>query len=245
MPPTQLHGRLPNGTAKPEGAGRSKAAPPDKLRLAQSPPPVRPPVRFAPPQITAPRPSQAPNQSPSWRGGNGEYDALIVRDREPQFNRGREYAGRISSQPDPPSDGPIRPSTRMINRTWNWQVGMGAAYADDLTRGYTWVGEQGSGWTTVYGGTPGFYRAGPGGAPIGDPEQGPGRVWGGPPHGYHTMYPPDGQQTQAVARSRPQMVPARVDRLSNSRIAGQNYSQWTAPQGTTRPAGASFRGRPS
>jgi len=72
---------------------------------------------------------------------------------------------------------------------------------------------------------------GPGGAPVGDPSQGPGRVFAGPPHGLHTLYPPDGQQREQRYRARPQMVAPRVDRLSNSRIAGQNYSQWTRHQG--------------
>lgn len=198
--------------------------------LAQTLPSVAPTPRFRPPAITEPQPYQAPNQSPTWRGGN-TFDQLITRDRHVFFQRGTERAGRISSQPDPPSDGPIRPTLRALNRTWNWQVGTGQAYADDLTRGYTGLGEQGSGWTTVYGGAPGFYRLGPGGTPVGDPADGPARVWAGPPHGYHTEYPPQGAQTQAVAMSRPQMKPARVDRLSNSRIAGQTYSQWTQHQG--------------
>jgi hypothetical protein len=112
-------------------------------------------------------------------------------------------------------------------------AGTGSAYADDLSRPYTGVGEQGSGWTTVYGGTPGFHRNGPGGMPVGDPNQGPARVWAGPPHGLHTQTPPDNQQTLAGYRARPQMVAPRVDRLSNSRAAGQTYSQRTVHQGQT------------
>jgi hypothetical protein len=64
---------------------------------------------------------------------------------------------------------------------------------------------------------------------------GPGRVPTGPAHGLHTLYPPDGQQTLARFRQVPAMVPARVDRLSNSRIAGQTYSERTLHQGE-RPA---------
>jgi hypothetical protein len=237
MPPTMTRGQVSTGGGTRHSQGRAKDMPipntPPAL-LAQTSPSVAPRPRFRPPQITQPQPYQAPNQSPQWRGGDNTNDGLIFRDRGPQMSRGTEYAGRISSNPDPPMDGPIRPSMRLVNRTWNWQVGTGSAYADDLTRPYTWVGEQGAGWTTIYGGTPGFYRRGPGGAPVGDPTQGPGRVWGGPPHGYHTMYPPAGQQTQATFRARPQMVPARVDRLSNSRIAGQSYSQTTIHQGATR-----------
>lgn len=198
--------------------------------LPQSPPSTARAPRFRPPQITEPYPHQGPNQTHVFIGGNTN-DQLIFRDRSGHFDTGYEIAGRVSSQPDPPSDGPVRPTFRLVNRTWNWQVGTGQAYTDDLRRPYTGLGEQGSGWTTVYGGAPGFHRQGPGGAPIGDPAAGPGRVWAGPPHGLHTLYPPDGQQTQARYRARPQMVAPRVDRLSNSRIAGQNYSQWTRQQG--------------
>lgn len=230
------HGRMPRGAgkSKPGAQGRDKGqgeSIPAGYNLAQTPPSQMPRPAFRAPQITQPQPYQAPNQSPQWRGGDNTNDGLIHRDRTVQFSRGTELAGRTSSMPDPPSDGPVRPSLRAINRTWNWQAGTGAAYADDLSRGYTWVGEQGSGWTTVYGGAPGFYRQGPGGAPVGDPAAGPARVWGGPPHGYHTFYPPAGQQTQARYRAVPQMVAPRVDRLSNSRIAGQSYSQYTQHQG--------------
>ena len=231
MAPNPLHGR--HTRVGPVDASQRRKTAPDQgvgYAMAQSPPSTAPAPRFRAPQLTQPYPYQAPNQSPQWRGGDNTNDQLIVRDRAPQFNRGTETGGR-NTYVDPPKDGPIRPSLRLVNRTWNWQVGMGTGYADDLTRPYTWVGEQGAGWTTVYGGAPGFYRQGPGGAPVGDPSMGSARVWGGPPHGFHTYYPPDGAQTQATYRARPQMVPGRVDRLSNSRIAGQNYSQWTHHQG--------------
>ena len=42
---------------------------------------------------------------------------------------------------------------RLINRTVSFQIGSDATRnQDDLTRGYTWLGEQGSGWAPVYGG---------------------------------------------------------------------------------------------
>jgi hypothetical protein len=231
-----LHGRTARTTTGLQtGAARrntpAAAAPP----MAQSPRSLMPQPRFRAPQMSPePRPNQAANQSPQWRGGDNSNDALIFRDRSPHLDTGYEIAGRISSQPDPPSDGPVRPTLRLVNRTWNWQAGTGSAYTDDLTRAYTGVGEQGSGWTTVYGGAPGFYRQGPGGTPVGDPAAGPARVFAGPPHGLHTQYPPDRQQTLTNYRARPQMVAPRVDRLSNSRIAGQNYSQWTRHQGGGR-----------
>lgn len=237
MPPTMTHGRTPHGGGQRQVSQQGQqrpATPAAVVPLGQTLPSVAPRPTFRPPQITQPQPYQAGNQSPQWREGDNTNDGLIHRDRHVFFQRGTELAGRLSSMPDPPMDGPIRASLRAVNMTWNWQVGTGAAYTDDLSRPYTWVGEQGSGWSTVYGGAPGFYRAGPGGTPIGDPELGPGRVWGGPPHGLHTEYPPDRAQTQARYRNTPQMVPARVDRLSNSRIAGQTYSQWTQHQGGGR-----------
>lgn len=241
MATTYLHGRTRHGggTAQPSQYGRrpssNNVSAPMPPPLAQTLPSVAPAPRFRPPQVSpVPHPYQAPNQSPQWRQGDNANDQLIHRSRHGFFQRGSERGGRISSMPDPPMDGPIRPTLRLVNVTWNWQVGTGSSYTDDLTRAYTGMGEKGSGWTTINGGTPGFYRMGPGGPPIGDPSQGPGRVWAGPPHGLHTMYPPDRIQTQAGYRARPQMVAPRVDRLSNSRIAGQTYSQWTQHQGGGR-----------
>lgn len=177
-----------------------------------------------------------------WWAGDNAHDGLIFRDRHPFASRGTELGGRISCQPDPPRDGPIRPSTRLVNRTWNWQVGTGQAYADDLSRPYTWLGEQdGQGWTRVYGGQPGFHRWGPGGMPSIAEAYGPGRVPTGPAHGLHTLYPPDQQQTEARYLATAQQRPARVDRLSNSRIAGQSYSERTLHQGE-RPAFRRRRG---
>lgn len=227
----RLYGRTAQAhTPRPSAQGRPAGADLVPYPHAQTLPSAATAPRYRPPQITQPQPYQAPNQSPQWRGGNTN-DQLIFRDRAGHFFRGYEIAGRVSSMPDPPSDGPVRPSLRLVNRTWNWQVGTGSAYADDLSRPYTHVGEQGSGWTSIYGGTPGFYRSGPGGPPVGDPTQGPGRVWAGPPHGLHTMSPPNNAQTLAGYRARPQMVAPRVNRLSNSRAAGQTYSQRTAHQG--------------
>lgn len=208
--------------------------------LAQTLPSVAPAQpRFRPPEVSpVPQPRTNPGQSGAgpWRGGDGANDRLIFRDRHAFFQRGSARGGTTwePGNGNVLNAGPVRPDMRLINETWNWQVGTGSAYTDDLSREYTWVGEQGSGWTSINGGTPGFYRQGPGGTPVGDPNEGPGRVWGGPPHGLHTTYPASGAQAAAGFRARPQMVPARVDRLSNSRIAGQTYSQWTQHQGGGR-----------
>lgn len=237
MAVSMLYGRNAKAAGAPQTPGRSASGSAQtivNLPLAQSPRSVAPQPRFRPPEVSpVPRPYTAPGMSGAgpWRGGDGAQDGLIFRDRAAWLNRGTEVAGRHSSMPDPPSDGPIRPSLRLVNQTWNYQAGTGAAYADDLTRPYTRVGEKGTPWVPVYGGTPGFYRQGPGGPPVGDPGQGPVYVTSGPPHGLHTQYPPDRQQSLAGFRARPQMVAPRVDRLSNSRIAGQNYSQWTRHQG--------------
>lgn len=230
-------GRNPrSGGAVQPSQQKGKAAPPSVIPLAQTLPSTAPKPRFRPPQVSpVPQPHTQPGQSGAgpWRGGDGANDRLIHRDRHGYFQQGSAHSGTTwePGAQNVLNAGPVRPDFRAINRTWNWQAGTGSAYTDDLTRPYTWLGEQGAGWTTINGGAPGFYRNGPGGNPVGDPNEGPGRVWGGPPHGLHTQYPPDGQQTLKTYTARPQMRGARVDRLSNSRIAGQNYSQWTRHQG--------------
>lgn len=183
-----------------------------------------------------PYPGQwGPEQTHRWWSPGVTSDTLIHRDRHGYFQAGTERAGRTSSMPDPPASGPAMPSFKALNVTWNWQAGTGSAYADDLSRPYTWVGQQDGSWVPVYGGTPGFYRSGPGGPPQQtQPADGPQRVFGGPPHGLHTWSPPDYAQTLARYNTVPQMVAARVDRLSNSTIAGQTYSQTTQHQGRSR-----------
>jgi hypothetical protein len=176
-------------------------------------------------------PYSGPEQRHTWRSAENNNDQLINRDRHGYMQTGTERAGRISSMVDPLASGPPRPDFRAVNITVNYEAGEGARYADDLTRPYTWLGPQESGWSDVYGGSVGFYRNGPGGPPSNPPVDGPQRVWAGPPHGYHTYYPPDGQQTLAVRLNRASMVGTRVDRLSNSMVGGQNYSQTTAQQG--------------
>jgi hypothetical protein len=191
----------------------------DPGRLQASPPPY-------------PGPQPGPEQTHRWWSAENAQDTLIVRDRHGYFQSGTERAGRVSSMADPPASGPAMPSFKALNVTWNWQVGTGQAYADDLTRPYTWMGQQDGSWSQVYGGTPGFYRSGPGGPPVAtQPADGPQRIYGGPAHGLHTWSPPDYAQTLARYNSTPQMVAARVDRLSNSRVGGQSYSQTTMQQG--------------
>lgn len=189
-----------------------------------------------PQQAPVPYPGQwGPEQTHGWWSAGDGQDTMIHRDRHGYFQAGTERSGRISGMVDPPASGPAMPSFRAINVTWNWQAGTGAAYADDLTRPYTWMGQQDGSWSQVYGGTPGFYRAGPGGPPVAtQPTDGPQRLYGGPAHGLHTWSPPDYAQTLSRYNTVPQMVAARVDRLSNSVIGGQSYSQTTVQQGQQR-----------
>lgn len=183
-----------------------------------------------------PMPGQwGPEQTHTWWSAEDSQDQLIHRVRHGYFQAGTERSGRVSSQADPPASGPAMPSFKAVNVTWNWQTGTGAAYADDLNRPYTGVGQQDGSWSDINGGTPGFYRAGPGGPPVmTQPVDGPQRIYSGPPHGLHTWTPPDYAQTLSRYQTVPQMVAARVDRLSNSRIAGQSYSQTTQHQGAGR-----------
>lgn len=187
-----------------------------------------------------------PEQTHTWWSAEDFSDTLIHRDRHGYFQTGSERAGRTSSQPDPPASGPVMPNFKALNVTWNWQAGTGAAYEDDLSRPYTWMGQQDGSWSQIWGGTPGFYRLGPGGAPVQtQPVDGPQRIYGGPAHGLHTWSPPDYAQTLSRYNTVPQMVAARVDRLSNSVIGGQSYSQTTMHQGggMQRGGGGGARGR--
>jgi hypothetical protein len=188
-------------------------------------------------------------------------DKLIAYDRHGIFKVGYENSGRMSGQTDPPMDGPPRPSLWLIQRTINYQQGTDeTAATDDLSRDYTrndsgmYMGEQGTGWSPIYGGTPGLYQeygsyqgispSTPGYDPVsgttqgivspeaqGGPGDGPHTLWGGPPHGLHSPTLPDYSQTLGRYMAIPQMAAPRVDRPSNSPIAGQSYSQTVQPQG--------------
>lgn len=210
----------------------------------------------------------------------GENDKLITSDRHAYFKVGYENSGRNSGETDPPMDGPARPSLAIVNRTINYQQGTDeTAATDDLTRDYTrnaegmYVGTQGQGWSQVYGGTPGLYQeygsyAGisnstPGYNPVtgetqgivapvaqGQPGDGPQTLWGGPPHGLHSPTLPVYNQTLGRYLTTPQMRAGRMDRPSNSPIAGQSYSQTVQSQGQSgtnsgqwTPVGPAFNQR--
>jgi hypothetical protein len=190
-------------------------------------------------------------------------DKLVTYDRHAMMKVGYENSGRKSGNTDPPMDGPARPSLWLVQRTLNYQQGTDTTGAtDDLTRDYTrnasgmYVGTQGQGWSGIYGGTPGLYQeygsyegispSTPGYDPTtgesqgivspvgqGAPGDGPQTLWGGPPHGLHSPTLPSYDQTIGRYMAIPQMAQPRIDRPSNSPIAGQSYSQTVQPQGQT------------
>lgn len=220
------------------------------------------------PQFGSPR-VLGVGQETSWRAGwQFAWDKLVASDRHILSKTGTELSGRSSGNTDPPMDGPARPSYQTINRTINYQSGSDASAAqDDLTRAYSrnpqgmYIGEQGSGWAPVYGGVPGLwqpygsyagYTAGPVKgiqSPVGQGEPGDGRhtVFSGPPHGLHSPTLPSYSQTLGRYMAVPQMRAPRIDRPSNSLIAGQSYSQTVVPQGQTgtvaQQSGAGVRWR--
>ena len=199
--------------------------------------------------------SGVPDQQQSFRrnGTLGFNDKLTVKDRHAYWDTGNQRTGTDFSgwSGTPPNSGnnpkqePPRPDLRTVNRTVSYQKGSDTtANQDDLTRPYTWVGEQGSGWSPVYGGVPGLYQpyGSRGGVPypivspagFGQPGDGPRLVHAGPPHGLHSQTPWKGG-AQIIARFSvtPQTRPVRQDRPSNSPQAGQSYSQTVRPQGAS------------
>ncbi len=204
-------------------------------------------------------PQIKPTAERGWDYGNpGFSDKLTVKDRHAYWDTGSQKTGTefLASSATPnayndPRNQPPRPDLRLVNRTVSYQKGSDATAAqDDLTRPYTWLGEQGSGWTPVYGGVPGLYQpyGSRGGIPYpivapveqGQPGDGPHLVFSGPPHGLHSETPWKGG-AQIIARFSqiPQTRPVRQDRPANSPQAGQSYSQTVTPQGASpvRPRG--------
>jgi len=204
---------------------------------------------FLPGEDPAGMDSGTANNPNNYRGGlQGFNDKLTVTDRHAFWWRGSpqrqgtddsEAASRPpNSYNNPKQEGP-QARLRTVNRRWSYQKGSDASRnQDDLSRPYTWVGEQGSGYSPVYGGTPGLYvpYGSRGGVPypIVDPtsgQGGPEKVWAGPPHGLHSLTYPSNADTISMYGARPQMRPVRIDRPSNSPQAGQAYSQLVQQQG--------------
>ncbi len=192
-------------------------------------------------------------------GSEGYNDKLTVKDRHAYWDRGYQRTGTSflpeGAQPNTyndPLEQPPRPDLRTVNRTVSYQIGSDATRnQDDLTRPYTWLGEQGAPWTQINGGVPGLFQpyGTRGGIPYaivspvgeGQPGDGPHLVSGGPPHGLHSQTPwKGGEQILHRFASTPQTRPVRYDRPSNSPQAGQSYSQTVQQQGASRvrPAAA-------
>jgi hypothetical protein len=193
------------------------------------------------------------NNPDPWRGGiQGFNDQLQVRDRHAYWDRGTQRSGITRSVPGTPPNnhtaGPARPDLRTVNISVNPQIGSDASrMQDDLSRPFTWLGQQDGTNSPVYGGVPGLYvpygtRGGypyPIQSPVaeGAPGDGPAMVFSGPPHGLHSDTIPSGKQIVQRYASTPQMRPVRLDRPSNATAAGQSFSQTVPMQGQTGPAG--------
>lgn len=236
FPPFDYSGGMPR-TGGPESGGGSNAS-----RLG----------RYFGDPLSYGRPSY-------WRGGiQGFNDQQQIRDRHAYYDRGTQRTGLQPSVPgNPPnyhSDGPARPDLRTVNRSVNPQIGSdNTANQDDLNRPYTWLGQQDGTTSPVYGGVPGMWvpygtRGGipyaiQSPVPEGAPADGPAMVWSGPPHGLHSDTIQAGRQIIERYISTPQMRPVRLDRPSNSPIAGQSYSQTVQMQGQPPgPAPAARKG---
>ena len=192
---------------------------------------------------------QQGHQSFRRYGTQGFNDKLTVKDRHAYWDTGNQKTGTDSvphglpNTYNDPKKYPPRPDLRLVNRTLSYQHGSDTTRnQDDLTRAYTWLGEQGSGWSPVYGGVRGLYQpyGTRGGIPYpivspveqGAPGDGRTDVFSGPPHGLHSQTPWKGG-AQIIARfaATPQTRPVRQDRPANSPQAGQSYSQTVLPQG--------------
>jgi hypothetical protein len=223
-----------------------------------APPLTRP--YFLPGQSPAGMDAGTGNNPDSWRGGiQGFNDQLQVRDRHAYYDRGTQRTGITPSVPgNPPNNhtaGPARPNLRAVNISVNPQIGSDASRnQDDLSRPFTWLGQQDGTNSPVYGGVPGLYipygtRGGypyPIVSPVpeGAPADGPAMVFSGPPHGLHSDTIPSGKQVTARYASTPQMRPVRLDRPSNATGAGQSFSQTVPMQGADTAAAAATRGKP-
>ena len=247
----------------PNAAGGQLGAPQGKTGASPQAPKVSP----GPGRIWVPAPEGGigqplPGPADNDRGIIGFNDRLTVRDRHGYWDRGTQRTGNSPSVPgNPPNpvlDGPVRPDFRTLNRSLSFQLGSdNTANQDDLSRGYTWLGEQGAGWAPVYGGAPGVYQpyGTRGGVPYpiagpqeGSPQDGQQRVFSGPPHGLHSQTLGGQWQTLQRYGATPQQRPVRVDRPSNSPQAGQSYSQTVQTQGQTQtgtPAAASAAASPT
>jgi hypothetical protein len=164
---------------------------------------------FLPGQNVAGMDAGTGNNPNTWRGGiQGFNDQQTVRDRHAFWWRGEAQrtgvdgfhpSGSPNTYNNPRQERPA-PRLRTVNRSLSYQKGSDhTAAQDDLTRPYTWLGEQGTGWSPVYGGVPGLFQpyGTRGGVPYpvqspqqyGSAKDGPQLVFSGPPHGLHSQTP--------------------------------------------------------
>ncbi len=205
--------------------------------------------------------SSGHSYTPEFQHGRG-----IARDRHIIPNQGHVTSSNREQMtggiPNPEKDGPPRPAWKMFNRSLSRMYGAdstrnldnGQFHAATMAGNRKFpLGEQGTEWSKVYGGTPrlaehrpyahrgGFdssaplptVKADPGGPyrfstllQQGVPGDGPQKIYGGLPWGLHTPTVPPRQVTKGVLDSRfRQVKPVWNIRPNNSKTAGQSWSQ--------------------
>jgi hypothetical protein len=179
---------------------------------------------------------RVPGRGP-WADTGGALDYVIRQDRHPYLAHENEVTGRDSGLKDPMTDGPPMRVLRFLCRDWTMWQGSDATANFDPPRDYNKYGIQDGTVTTVFGGQAGYFR--PYGTQVdtqnvGRKTSGATQIPAGPPHGLHTETVTSRSMTLRSYRANPQQVPGRQDRLSNSRRAGQSYSQTTQHQGAKR-----------
>lgn len=153
----------------------------------------------------------------------------------PDSTRGDGYS--------PLADGPARPSYMMVHRTYNATYGTTgtrfldnsapkARTVDSMGRPQPLGTQDGSPWTSKWGGAPGLTHiygvrgsTGTVGPAAGSPQDAPQKIRGGAPHGLHTKSQSNRALTQSRSKSTPQQVRRRPQLVANSKQAGQSYSQ--------------------
>ena len=196
----------------------------------------------------------------------GAHRRLQVRERHPYLDMGTSRKNADPSNagiPNPLHSGPARPTLAVQTRNETWQVGTDQTGAEDNSTAFPTVeispgvladgrtrtgarlralGTLGDTYAIKVGGTPGLYRPyGARGFVVGPPDgadlDGPQRAPLGPPRGRHSPTIPDHMLARIKYHSgAPQQRGVRQNRPSNSRIAGQAWSQLVARQGVDTPA---------
>jgi hypothetical protein len=215
----------PPGAGGQQGNARARVNP--NIRPGESA--GGPPPSF--PQVTTRQ--RAPGRGP-WADTGGAQDNVIIQDRHPYVAFETEITGRDSGLKDPIPDGPVRKVIRMLSRDWTMWQGSDATAFTDVPRDYSKWGFQDGTVTTIFGGQPGYFQPyGQRGGSMTVPRNTSGaeQIPASPPHGLHTSTVTSRKMTLRSYRMNPQQVPGRQDRLSNSRRAGQSYSQTTVHQG--------------